>query len=168
MPKSSIFSTFKLQSHDRFFWYFFCKNIVKAGTLTRALSLLTVLARLHIVFKSVAIDTKRRLASGDLRATLRKKEKERARERETDNLPQLRASGEQGFFEQEGEVGGRGGGGVGVGVGAARGRREGGGGRQIRNRRGSVGSNPVSASLEPLNWLKISSVAPEDQPEWRS
>lgn len=42
-------------------------------------------------------------------------------------------------------MGGRGGGGVGVGVGVERGRREGRGGRQIRNRRGSVGSNPASA-----------------------
>lgn len=61
---------------------------------------------------------------------------------------QLRVSWDQGFFEQEGEVGGRGGGGVGVGL--ERGQREGRGGRQIRNRRGSVGSNRASALAAQL------------------
>lgn len=65
----------KLQRHDCAF-LFFCKTVVKAGTLACAVSHLTVLPRQHIVFKSVAIVTKRRLVSGDLRATPRKKERE--------------------------------------------------------------------------------------------
>lgn len=87
--------------------------------------------------------TKRHRVSGA--ETLRKKKE---KEKKKNNLLPLRVSSDQGFFEQEGEVGGRGGGGVGVG--AERGRREGRSGRQIRNRSGSVGSNPDSARAAQL------------------
>lgn len=79
---AQIFKMNKLRA----FLFFFRKNTVKAATFARAVSRSTVLARQHIVFKRVAIVTKRRLASGDLR------KKERERKKKPDNLLQLRAS----------------------------------------------------------------------------